>query len=964
LVALAACAALGVRGQVIGLQPTPIALYQWNPTSGQWVQITNPSTSEPAQSTPQAFAFYGFNTSLGQWTPCVTLSACLGSSFGAVTEILPGTNTSCTPFVAGGCIGNVTIAANTLPIPNNSVFVFAGDSANDDDGNAIEPTFALATFSCSAGTCTVTNTGSNGMVAGDWVNMRFSSAWTTAFSAPAHTTLATGYTLFQVLSSGLTTTQFKFSFSGTGSCSSTCGNAAIASYNFPFNTTNQGRLHGIGTTKVVIPSPVTLQELNTDYTSLLHPLSEAVTGLPTYFILGQEENDVAASSAGCNSAATIEAALQSLWAKIHTDGSSVIEWSTNAFIINQAGIGICTSGYQTYVALEQWLPLQGKSVATAANGQYWDIFADIGRVVNDATNSSMVAGNGGFGAGGVNLASNTMSSSILSGSSLPYDKRPQYFGAGPGVSNAGDGFVHVPAADAIYYESWFNAAMDTQVFTIRTTSGYKGVQIDGGGDLNPFKVYSSDIHAIGSFNNSASGSIFAPQLRVLAANASATANLNIETGVAESTNNAALFGFHFVGSSSASNYAFMGIYGENGITVDGAGNVVIQGITSSTAPICPNGTGAALTTSGCVAGTSVNVNGAGVSSPNFNAAAPSPDSGYTPGTFKVTGSNVILEVQDYTATSPIRITGHVIDCPTCGTGLGGTSVSQNSGAAETNLPVTGFMPQLCADSSGSGTAQSCTVANTFVPQTGNCVVYSTTTANSGTGLTVNVNSLGAKSVAVAGSSGWTTTLVASSSIPANKPMHICYDGTNWNASGTGYLPSGGGGAACMTPISTTLGSPATSITISSIPATCTDLQISFSGVLASGSGTNVQLQFNGDTGNNYSYQGGKSLAGAQFNLQSFGVAFIDLIDNFPASGCSSGCATIGGASAIVLNYAGTTLPKAVTGEGWGSQNNASNLMAMHFGGEWDSTAAINAIKIQNGQGVNFVVGTTVTVTGR
>jgi hypothetical protein len=65
-----------------------------------------------------------------------------------------------------------------------------------------------------------------------------------------------------------------------------------------------------------------------------------------------------------------------------------------------------------------------------------------------------------------------------------------------------------------------------------------------------------------------------------------------------------------------------------------------------------------------------------------------------------------------------------------------------------------------------------------------------------------------------------------------------------------------------------------------------------------------------------------------------------------------------------LNYAGTTLPKAVTGEGWGSQNNASNLMAMHFGGEWDSTAAINAIKIQNGQGVNFVVGTTVTVTGR
>ncbi len=130
--------------------------------------------------------------------------------------------------------------------------------------------------------------------------------------------------------------------------------------------------------------------------------------------------------------------------------------------------------------------------------------------------------------------------------------------------------------------------------------------------------------------------------------------------------------------------------------------------------------------------------------------------------------------------------------PTCQASVAGTQVKQNSGANETALPVTGFMPQLCADSSGSGTAQSCTVANTFVPQTGNCVVYSTTTANSGTGLTVNVNSLGAESVAIAGASGWTTTLVASSSIPANKPMHICYDGTNWDASGTGYASSSTG----------------------------------------------------------------------------------------------------------------------------------------------------------------------------
>lgn len=54
---------------------------------------------------------------------------------------------------------------------------------------------------------------------------------------------------------------------------------------------------------------------------------------------------------------------------------------------------------------------------------------------------------------------------------------------------------------------------------------------------------------------------------------------------------------------------------------------------------------------------------------------------------------------------------------------------------------------LCADSSGSGTAQSCTTAPSFTPTTDDCIVYTTTTANTGSGLTLNVNSLGAKSVA-------------------------------------------------------------------------------------------------------------------------------------------------------------------------------------------------------------------------
>lgn len=93
---------------------------------------------------------------------------------------------------------------------------------------------------------------------------------------------------------------------------------------------------------------------------------------------------------------------------------------------------------------------------------------------------------------------------------------------------------------------------------------------------------------------------------------------------------------------------------------------------------------------------------------------------------------------------------------------------------------------VCPDTSGSGTAQTCaTIAATpFTPVADSCVTYTTTTTNSGAGLTLNVNSLGAKSIAIPGASGWTTTLTAGI-IPANKPLNICYDGTRWNVQQTG-----------------------------------------------------------------------------------------------------------------------------------------------------------------------------------
>ncbi len=114
-----------------------------------------------------------------------------------------------------------------------------------------------------------------------------------------------------------------------------------------------------------------------------------------------------------------------------------------------------------------------------------------------------------------------------------------------------------------------------------------------------------------------------------------------------------------------------------------------------------------------------------------------------------------------------------------------SSVASTGGVSGTTL-------NLCADTSGSSTAQSCTTTPaTFTVTTGSCFTYTTTTTNSGTGLTVNPNSLGAKSIAIPGSSGWTTTLTASI-IPANKPLLACYDGTNIDVQQTGTSASGGG----------------------------------------------------------------------------------------------------------------------------------------------------------------------------
>ena len=295
----------------------------------------------------------------------------------------------------------------------------------------------------------------------------------------------------------------------------------------------------------------------------------------------------------------------------------------------------------------------------------------------------------------------------------------------------------------------------------------------------------------------------------------------------------------------------------------------------------------------------------------------------------------------------------------------GTNVEINGGAGLATSNQTGIQPYKCADSSGSGTAQVCTPDTAFTLTSGNCFLYTTTTTNSSTGLTLNVNSLGAKSVAVASSTGWTTTLSTSPhSIPANEPMLACYDGTNINMAATGVAPSSGSSgnyinlcsavsltnATCSSgTITVTNGS--STFTISSIPGTSLNLELYFSGESSTGP-QQVTVQANGDTGSNYdwSYMANNSPA------NSVGVTVTQTaVDLAAQTGTLAG-----GGKLTIPNYSGATINKTFLSTG--TVISGGTYFTLSAGGNWHGgAAAITSLKFGL-TGGNFE-NTTVTLYG-
>ena len=143
---------------------------------------------------------------------------------------------------------------------------------------------------------------------------------------------------------------------------------------------------------------------------------------------------------------------------------------------------------------------------------------------------------------------------------------------------------------------------------------------------------------------------------------------------------------------------------------------------------------------------------------------------------------------------------------------------------------------------------------------------------------------------------------------------------------------------------TTLGSTQTSVSLTSISGSYTDLIIIINGSFSSGSG--VDTQFNSDTGTNYSrtrvYGDGTSALSAR---------------STNATAISSGyLGTTQSVTIIqIMNYANTTTYKTLLARG-----SASGSQVVATAGLWRSTAAITSVTLSGG---TFASGSTFTLYG-
>jgi hypothetical protein len=152
---------------------------------------------------------------------------------------------------------------------------------------------------------------------------------------------------------------------------------------------------------------------------------------------------------------------------------------------------------------------------------------------------------------------------------------------------------------------------------------------------------------------------------------------------------------------------------------------------------------------------------------------------------------------------------------------------------------------------------------------------------------------------------------------------------------------------------TTLGSAQTTITLSSIPATYTDLVLIGYLRLASGTSSGC-YRLNGDTGNNYSTISiwGDGSTASSYRNSNISVAYFD------TGTIPNAADTFMPVILHFMNYSNTTTNKTIIGR----SSNSSSLVQESVN-LYRSTSAINSIEIRNDANVNFATGSMLSLYG-
>ena len=151
--------------------------------------------------------------------------------------------------------------------------------------------------------------------------------------------------------------------------------------------------------------------------------------------------------------------------------------------------------------------------------------------------------------------------------------------------------------------------------------------------------------------------------------------------------------------------------------------------------------------------------------------------------------------------------------------------------------------------------------------------------------------------------------------------------------------------------STTLGSAQTSITLSSISGSYTDIRLVFT-CPATASSAGVRIQLNSDTGTNYSFTQLFGNGTSAVSASSTSVAFWFVADTNTSQPIF--------AAVDIFSYAGSTYKTGLLERSM--DRNGAGTVGRNVG-LWRSTSAITNIYIFNDSAINFPIGTTATLYG-